>query len=236
MAKIIGFVQLKGGVGRSTLATNLAGTLAETAKVALLDCDAPQNTCSHWLSQRNELYDIDEQLDLYQPATYKALLKLCNQLDSQYDYIIIDCPPRLDGFSKATMLKADLVLLPLGASAAEIWSVEAMLPVLSEARKINSQLDVRIIWNRFRGYTRSAKDNATTARKDLKLPEIRQKLGYRVSYSDAMAKGLTVHETDDKSARVEMWSLSSGIERLLFKASTSNKKLSDEKILTFCKK
>ncbi|MEL0036879.1 MAG: ParA family protein, partial [Gammaproteobacteria bacterium] len=51
--KIISLVQLKGGVGRSTVATNLAGTLAENARVALLDCDSPQFTCSHWLNQRN---------------------------------------------------------------------------------------------------------------------------------------------------------------------------------------
>ena len=173
MTKIIGFVQLKGGVGRSTLATNLAGTLAEAAKVALIDCDAPQYTCSHWLQQRNDLYEIDEQLDLYQPATYKALLKLLQKLDGQYDYIIIDCPPRLDGFSRVAIMLSDLVLLPLGASAAEIWSVEAMLPVLNEAKQINSNIDARIVWNRFRSYTRSAKENAELAKKQIILILIR---------------------------------------------------------------
>ena len=236
MTKIIGFVQLKGGVGRSTLATNLAGTLAESATVALIDCDAPQNTCSHWYQQRKDLYDIDEQLDLYQPANYRALLKLCNKLDNQYDYIIIDCPPRLDGFSRVAMLKANLVLLPLAASAAELWSVEAMLPMLNEAEKINSQLDIRIIWNRFRSNTRSAKNNVASAKKDLKLPEMRQKIGFRVAYSDAMAEGLTVHETNDRNARVEIWSLSSNIERFLFKSNKSNNKLADDKILQFAKK
>ena len=235
MAKIIGFVQLKGGVGRSTLATNLAGTLAENAKVALIDCDAPQFTCAHWLNQRNELYDIDEKLDLYQPATYKSLLKLTQDLQSKYDYIIIDCPPRLDGFSKVTLMQSDLVLLPLGASAAEIWSVESMIPVLDEARKANTHLDARIIWNRFRGYTRSAKENAATARKDLKLPEMRAKMSLRVSYCDAMAEGLTVHETNDKNARMEIWSLSSSIERLLAKQKPSQP-LSTDKVLAFAKK
>ena len=234
MTKIIGFVQLKGGVGRSTLATNLAGTLAEAANVALIDCDAPQYTCSHWLQQRTDLYEIDEKLDLYQPATYKALLKLLQKLEGKYDYIIIDCPPRLDGFSRLTIMLSDLILLPLGASAAEIWSVEAMLPVLKEAKQISPNLDVRIVWNRFRGYTRSAKENAETAKKDLKLPEMRQKLGLRVAYCDAMADGLTVHETNDNNARVEIWSLSSSIQRLLTKKKSRN--LSDDKVLDFAKK
>lgn len=235
MTKIIGFVQLKGGVGRSTLATNLAGTLAETSKVALVDCDNPQYTCSRWLRQRRELYDIDDQLDLFQPVTYKALLKLCAELKPKYDYIIIDCPPRLDGFSRTTLVLAHLVLLPLGPSAAEIWSVEAMLPMLAQAKKVNKHLDARILWNRFRGYTRSAKENAVTAKKVLKLPEMRQKLSLRVAYSDAMAEGLTVHETNDNNARVEIWSLSSSIQRLLAKQKPLYE-IQDADILEFAKK
>jgi len=234
MTKIIGFVQLKGGVGRSTLATNLAGTLAESTRVALIDCDSPQYTCSHWLQQRRELYDIEEKLDLFQPATYRALLKLIHELQNKYDYIIIDCPPRLDGYSRVALMLANLVLMPLGTSAAEIWSIEAMLPVLTEAKKYNSHLDARIIWNRYRSYTRSAKENTLTAKKDLKLPEIRQKLAMRVAYSDAMADGLTVHETNDRNARVEIWSLSSSVQRLLAKQKTS-RKLADSKVLDFAK-
>ncbi len=235
MTKIIGFVQLKGGVGRSTLATNLAGILAETTNVALIDCDSPQNTCSHWLKQRRALYDIDEVLDIFQPATYRSLPKLIDQLSPKYDYIIVDCPPRLDGFSRTTLMLAHLVLLPLGGSAAEIWSVEEMLPVLDEAKKHNPHLDARIVWNRFRGFTRSAKENVQMAKKDLKLPEMRQKLGLRVAYTEAMADGLTVHEFDDKSASVELWSLASSIQRLLNKQKASHK-LAVEKILNFAKK
>ena len=234
-AKIIGFVQLKGGVGRSTLATNLAGTLAESARVALIDCDAPQYTCSHWLQMRKDLYDIDDQLDLYQPANHKTLLKLSDQLADKYDYLIIDCPPRLEGFSLTTLMIANIVLLPLGASAAELWSADAMLPVLKDAGKINPHLDARIVWNRFRSYTRSAKENAAIAKRDLKLPEMRQKLSLRVAYSGAMADGLTVHETNDKNARAEIWSLSSSVQRLLSKQKPT-RKINHDKILAFAKK
>jgi len=235
MTKVIGFVQLKGGVGRSTLATNLAGIFAETTKVALIDCDKPQYTCSHWLQQRRERYDIDETLDLYQPATYRALLKLVYELRPKYDYIIIDCPPRIDGFSRTALMMSNLVLLPLGGSAAERWSIEAMLPVLADAKKEHPNVDARIIWNRFRGFTNCAKESAEAAKKALKLPEMRQKLGLRVAYTEAMADGLTVHETNDKSARVELWSLASSIQRMLTKQKVYRKPATD-KILEFAKK
>lgn len=232
--KIISLVQLKGGVGRSTIATNLAGTLAENARVALLDCDSPQFTCTHWLNQRNSLYDIDEVLDISQPTTYRSMASQLVNLKNDYDYVVIDCPPRMDGFSKLALAASDLSLFPLGPSAAEIWSIEEMLKLVHEVKKANKNFDGRILWNRFRSHTKSANSQAKQARKDLKLPEMRQKLGMRVSYAEAMSEGLTVHETDDKAARLEMWSLSSTIIRLLNNQKNSNK-LSKEDWLSFAK-
>ena len=221
--KIISLVQLKGGVGRSTLATNIAGTLAESAKVALFDCDYPQFTCSHWLNQRVTGYEIDEVLDIFQPNNYRTMASQLDRLRAEYDYIVVDCPPRLDGYSKLALVASDLTLFPLGPSAAEIWSIEQMLSLIDDVKKTHANFDGRIVWNRFRGYTRSAQEQAKVAKKDLKLPEMRQKLGFRVSYSEAMSEGLTVHETDDKAARLEMWSLSSAIIRLLSAQKQSNK-------------
>lgn len=232
--KIISLVQLKGGVGRSTLATNIAGTLAESAKVALFDCDHPQFTCSHWLNQRITGYEIDEVLDLVQPNTYRTMASQLDRLRATYDYIVVDCPPRLDGFSKVALIASDITLFPLGASAAEIWSIEQMLSLIDDVKKANKHFDGRIVWNRFRGYTVSAQEQAKHAKKDLKLPEMRQRLGYRVSYSEAMSEGLTVHETDDKAARLEMWSLSSAIIRLL-SAQKQKDKLSKTDWLNFAK-
>ena len=213
--KIISLVQLKGGVGRSTIATNLAGTLAESAKVALFDCDYPQYTCSHWLNQRQSGYDISEILDIVQPPTYRAMASQLDRLRDQYDYLVVDCPPRLDQLSRLALASSDISLFPLSPSAAEIWSIEEMLNLIADVKKFNKAFDGRIVWNRFRAYTKSASEQAKQAKKDLKLPEMRQKLGYRVSYAEAMSEGLTVHETDDKAVRLEMWSLSSAVIRLL---------------------
>ena len=41
-AKIIAIIQVKGGSGRSTLATNLAGELSKLAPTTLVDADLPQ--------------------------------------------------------------------------------------------------------------------------------------------------------------------------------------------------
>ena len=38
-AKTIGIIQVKGGAGRSTVSTNLAGELSKHGKTVLIDCD-----------------------------------------------------------------------------------------------------------------------------------------------------------------------------------------------------
>ncbi|MCB1997034.1 MAG: ParA family protein, partial [Rhodoferax sp.] len=48
MAKILGVIQVKGGAGRSTVATNLAGELAKIGRTVLIDCDMPQGTSASW--------------------------------------------------------------------------------------------------------------------------------------------------------------------------------------------
>ena len=49
-AKTIGIIQVKGGAGRSTVSTNLAGELSKMGKTVLIDCDMPQGTSASWFA------------------------------------------------------------------------------------------------------------------------------------------------------------------------------------------
>lgn len=50
MTKMISLIQVKGGAGRSVIATNLAGLIEVNKKIALIDCDMPQASVSSWAS------------------------------------------------------------------------------------------------------------------------------------------------------------------------------------------
>jgi chromosome partitioning protein len=117
--------------------------------------------------------------------------------------------------TRAIMILSDLSLIPLGASAAEIWSTSDLLQTLAEARSYKTTIDARIVWTRFRGQTREAQDLKSAVHHELKLKELRSRLGYRVSYSEALARGLSVDEWLDRFAHAEVRALAEEVVGIL---------------------
>jgi chromosome partitioning protein len=108
-----------------------------------------------------------------------------------------------------------LCLVPLGASAAEIWSTADLLTTIDAARQYRPDIDVRIVWNRFRAHTREAHDLSEAACKELGLKELATRLSYRVAYSEALARGLSVDEWLDKIAHAEIMDLAGEVKGIL---------------------
>lgn len=214
LAQIIGIIQVKGGVGRSTIATNLAAVFSNKQPTALIDCDLPQGTSASWYAVRKaELPPAN--LTLATARTYMELVKLAEELSRQHRYLIIDAPPRIAEMTRAIIAMSSLSLVPLGASAAEIWSTADLLDTIAAARKYRSDIDARIVWNRYRGNTREALEMSAAARKELGLKELTSRLGYRVAYSEALARGLSVDEWLDRTAHKEILALAAEVQGIL---------------------
>jgi len=214
MANIIGIVQVKGGAGRSTIATNIAAALSQQGRTAILDCDMPQGTSMSWYAVRSAEGKADN-LTLATAKDHKELVELIQGLTQAHDYIVLDAPPRIAEVTRAILMLSDLILVPLGASAAEVWATTDLLDTIEEAKKKRPQLDYRIIWNRFRSYTKSAKELSAEVGKELEAPEMATRLGYRVAYADALANGLSALEWHDKNAKSEIAELSDEILKIL---------------------
>ncbi len=214
MTQIVGIIQAKGGVGRSTIATNLAAVFSERKPTALIDCDLPQGTSASWYAVRKaELPPAN--LTLATARDFRELVDQARELSRSHRYLIIDAPPRIAGMTRAIIVMSTLCLVPLGASAAEIWSTADLLKTIDEARALRPDIDVRIVWNRFRGHTREANDLSEAAGKELGLRELKSRLGYRVAYSEALARGLAVNEWLDRSAHAEMAALAAEVRAIL---------------------
>ena len=210
MAHIIGIIQIKGGTGKSTLVTNLAGMMATKKKVVLIDADMPQATSASWASIRQQ-----ENITTVTAADHIQLVAEIEQFNKSHDFIVIDAPPRIAEITKATLMLSQLCLIPLGASAAEIWATADFLEIINDHKTHKPKIDVRIVWIRFRATTRSAIELSEAVHKELKLKELKSKLGYRVAYSEALARGMTATEWPDREARKESKTFDKEIEHIL---------------------
>lgn len=214
MAGIVGVIQVKGGVGRSTIATNLAASLSRSGPTALIDCDMPQGTSASWYALRQG--DVaSENLSLVTACDHVELIRRAKECAENNRYIVIDGPPRLAEVTRAIMILSDLSLIPLGPSAAEIWSTSDLLQTLAEAERYKPGIDARIVWTRFRGQTREAQDLKQAVQSELKLREFGSRLGYRVAYSEALARGLSAEEWLDGRAHQEVAELAEEVRGIL---------------------
>jgi chromosome partitioning protein len=214
MAKIIGIAQVKGGAGRSTIATNLAAIFASKVKTVLIDCDMPQGTSMSWYALRKEA-NKEGKLTLATVNDHKELVEMVQQFNQTHSYIILDAPPRIAEMTRVMLMLSNLLIIPLGTSAAEIWATTDLLATIDEAKQKRPQLDYRILWNRYRSVTNSAKELSRAVDEELQAPSFKTKLGYRVAYPDALGNGLVVTEWRDKAARTEMIDLVLEITRIL---------------------
>ena len=218
MPKVIGVVQIKGGAGRSTLATNLAGELAKLGKTVLLDADMPQGTSASWFAvrqQRMATTDLISGLVADTANNHRELVAKVEQ-HADADYIVLDGPPRGAELTKAILVLADLCLCPVGASAAEIWATSDLLELVKKANQIKPVL-ARMVWTRYRANTRLAQELSALAGDTLGLTPLANSLGLRVAYTEALGRGLTVAELTDASAKAEIKALTNEIENLLTK-------------------
>ena len=110
---------------------------------------------------------------------------------------------------------SDLLLIPLTPSAAEIWATTDLLQTIEEAKQQRPDLKARIVWNKYRPQTRSAKELSAAVKHELKTPALKSHLGHRVGYSEALARGLAADEWPDQNTKAEIQALTAEIEKLL---------------------
>lgn len=212
MPKVIGVIQVKGGAGRSTVSTNLAGELSKQGKTVLIDCDMPQGTSASWYAVRHQAGKAGA-LIADTATSYRELVSKVEQY-ADADYIVLDGPPRIAELTRSTLVLADICLIPVGASAAEIWATGDILALIEEASKVRP-VNARMVWTRYRPHTRLAQGLTELAKKELGLQALGTSLGMRVSYMEALGEGLTVAELADPSAKVEVKFLVNEVKQLL---------------------
>ena len=217
MTQIISVIQLKGGAGKSTVATNLAAMLAERGKTLLIDADSPQYTSECWYVLRSE-HDFTDDLDLVTCVDENAIaqtLRTAAEMKDVPEYIVVDGPARMERVTRYMMAISDLTIIPVGTAKADLWSTYDIEEIVKAEQAERPELDVRLLFNKFRDVTTSAHEVLGEAKKEISIPIMKTKLGYRVAYSDALGEGLAADETRDRRAAEEIKALETETLRIL---------------------
>jgi chromosome partitioning protein len=125
--KIIGVVSQKGGVGKSTLCQLIAREAASQGKAAkILDFDTKQMSSVDWVRERLQR-DVEPAVEAEPTRDVRKAIKL----NRDYDVIVLDGAPGTPKRTVEMIGECDLIILPTGASRADL------VPTLALARRLS---------------------------------------------------------------------------------------------------
>ena len=189
---IISFLNQKGGVGKTTLAINVAANLANQGyKTLLIDADK-QGSASAWASLREETPFVVN--SMARPNMAKDAIKMA----ADYECTIIDGPPHAEEIARSCIIASDLVILPIEPSGLSTWASDLTVRQIREAQSFKETLKCGFVVSRKIGKTVIGRDIREMAQ-DAGIPIFDTEIEQRVAFPESMTVGQTIFEWAPRS-------------------------------------
>ena len=200
MPLIITFAHQKGGVGKSTYATNIRSFFALGGyKAALVDID-PQGSLTK-LTRAFASQAGREPEHVIERRSYETDEELLAAL-SAYDIAVVDSPPYLSEDLVSFLPWTDLVVVPCKASPFDTLAIVDTLDLIRAEKKRRPKLKAAI----FLTMTIAGTDFTAKIRKDLErtveFPVLKTEIGNRVTYPRSLLYPHSVFGDPSRSAKV----------------------------------
>ncbi|OHC21969.1 MAG: ATPase [Pseudomonadales bacterium RIFCSPHIGHO2_02_FULL_60_43] len=200
----------KGGVGKTTLATHIAGELALRGQnVILIDAD-PQGSALDWIHRRS--HQCLPRLFSAVGLARETLHQEAPELARRADHVIIDGPPRIAALARSALLATDRVLIPEQPSPYDLWASAEMVNLIREAQVFRPQLRAAFAINRRLSTTVIGRE-ARSALSDQHLPALQAEVRQRIVFAESVAAGRLACELAPDSAAAR--EVSSQVDELL---------------------
>lgn len=184
---IITFLNQKGGVGKTTLAINVAAALAAQSRTVLLVDADEQRSAVFWSSTRADMiFDI---VALTQPNMAIEVMKRAEN----YDFIVIDGPPRAADVARSCIIASDFVALPIEPSGLSTWAADLTIRQIYEAQQTKPDLRCGFVISRKIGNTVIGREIRNMVG-DSGIPILDSAISNRIAFTESLTMGKTIFE------------------------------------------
>ena len=200
---IVTVASTKGGVGKSTIACNLAVEgIKAGERVLLVDADV-QSSSLAFRAERPK--DDIQAISITTPTLHRDLASF-----QGFDLVVIDVGGRDTGVFRSALLAADKVIIPVLPSQYDIWAAGDSIAIIKEA-KVYKDFKAYFLFNQVIANTKVSTEAMEALQEIIGedgLMLLKTQLFSRVAYKTSISKGLGVAEYEPNSkAAAEMKSL-----------------------------
>ena len=196
---IIGMLNQKGGVGKTTLSVSIAHQLAinsSSTDVLVVDAD-PQQSALSWSEVREGQLPFAV-IGLAKKSLHRDL----PAIGGNYKYIIIEGPPRVTELARSCVMASDIIIIPCTPSPYNIWASEETVQLVKEACVYKESLKYAFAINRKISNIAIGRD-VVDVLNNMEMNVLNSHVCQRVIYAEAAASGYTVFDLEPEGKAAE---------------------------------